>query len=933
MPRILARTIEYRLAVNTVRPNPDELLDKIQKDAEKGRRGSLKIFFGGCAGVGKTFAMLAAAQLLKHQGLDVIVGVVETHGREDTAAQLKGLELLPRKRISYRGRTLQEFDLDAALARKPSLVLVDELAHSNVEGSRHLKRWQDVEELLSSGIDVYTTLNVQHLESLNDVVGQITGIRVMETLPDKVFENADEVILVDLSPDELLRRLKQGKVYMEVQAERAGKNFFRKGNLIALREMALRRTADRVDAQMREYRADQAIQPVWQARERILLCIGPGSEGEQLVRAAARLAASLKADWHAVYVETPQLQRLELEQRDAIFKTLALAQDLGAETVTLSGSSVSQVLHDYAHHRNASKLVIGKSSRSPFFRMLLPSVADELIRGAGDLDIHLVAHPSEIRAEKGPSAEKTSGLHRGRFRLSPRAERVRKRGYLWGIGITTVVTMLGAELLQYLSPTNVVMLYLLGIIFISYRYGRWPGIFVSFLSVATFDYFLIPPQMSFSVSDTEYLLTFSVMLVVALVISNLTSGLRQQAVIATYRERRSRALYELGKELASALTAANIVEVSVPCLSAIFQAKIAILLPDSLDQIRVLSELPAGAAPDLNELLQSADTDIAQWVYDHQEQAGQGTHTLPSSPALYLPLKAPMRTRGVLAMEMQDPNLISSPEQRQLLDTFASQIALALERVHYVEVAQDALISMESERLRNSLLSAISHDLRTPLTSILGITSTLREARLKGDEKLELLETLHEQALRMNNLVINLLDMARLQAGKVQLNRQWQMLEEIVGSSLRSLKQQLTNHLVTVNLPPDLPLLEVDAVLIERVLCNLLDNAAKYTPAGSHIEISAQKKDKEVWVSVADNGPGLPKGREAQLFEKFERGEKESTTPGVGLGLSICKAIIQAHNGKIWATATFPEEQPRSGASFVFSLPIGTPPPMPQVER
>lgn len=912
------------------RPDPDQLLEKIQLEDAKQKRGKLKIFFGGCAGVGKTFAMLAGAQQLHKQGIDVLVGVIETHGRLDTEALLQDLPLLPRKTIQYRGRTLSEFDLDTALTRKPALILMDELAHSNVEGSRHPKRWQDVEELLAAGVDVYSTLNVQHLESLNDVVGQITGVRVAETLPDKVFDLADEVTLVDLSPEELLRRLQDGKVYIPQQAEQAKKNFFRKGNLIALREMALRRTADRVDAQMREYRADQSIQPIWQAHERILVGIGSKAGAEQLVRAAARLAASLKADWLAVFVETPELQKLTDVARDAILKTMRLAQDLGAETATLSGTEISQVLLGYARSRNVSKLVVGKPSRSLIFRLLKPSVTDLLARDATDIDIHIVVRQEQEKTEIKPNA----GI-RNAFGLNQVQEsKTKKRGYIWAITAIIVASILSSLLLPSFELPNLIMLYLLAVVVISAKFGRGPGVFASILSVSVFDFFFVPPRFSFSIADTQYLLTFAIMFFVSLVISNLTSGLRYQAVIANYRERRSRALYDLGKQLASALTSSHIVEISTQHLAGIFQSKIAIVLPGSDDK---LHEQPDNLA---NHQTQESlvepvkvDAGIAQWVYDHQEEAGLGTNTLPASAQLYLPLKAPMRTRGVLAVEPTRLSQIFLPEQRQLLDTFAAQIGLALERVHYVEVARDALISMESERLRNSLLSAVSHDLRTPLTSILGISSILKaqaESTNSSCDKNQksMINALHEQTFRMQLLVTNLLDMARLQSGKVQMNSQWQMLEEVVGTALHAMAPPLVKHQVRVNIPADLPLLKFDAMMIERVICNLLDNACKYTSENSMIVIAAKNHGTDVWVSVADNGPGLPHGSDLQVFDKFTRGEKESSKPGVGLGLSICQAIIQAHGGNIWIEENMPH-----GAIFLFSLPIGKQPAMPELEE
>jgi two-component system, OmpR family, sensor histidine kinase KdpD len=901
------------------RPDPDVLLDKIQQDQAKQRRGKLKIFFGSCAGVGKTYAMLSVAQELRRQAVDMIVGIVETHGRSETEKLLAGLEVLPPRHIDHLGHALTEFHLDAALKRNPNLILVDELAHANVNGSRHPKRWQDVEELLMAGINVYTTLNVQHLESLNDVVGQITGIRVRETLPDKVFDQADDVTLVDLPADELLRRLKEGKVYLPSLAEQARKNFFRKGNLIALRELALRRTADRVDAQMREYRMDQSIPQIWQANDRLMVCIEPGLEAEQIVRAAARLASSLRADWLAVYVETPALQKLANTQRDAVFRTLRLAQELGAETVTLSGISIGQVLTGYARSRNVSRLVMGSPRRSLVARLLKPTVADELASHAKDIDLYFVGRDiqsasHESMREKGKAA----------VGLAFQPEKVSSRyGYIWAAAISSLTTLIASFLVYRFDLSNVAMLYLLGVIVVSARFGRGPGALTSLLSVFAFDFFFVPPKLSFAVSDTQYLLTFIVMLTVSLVISNLTSNLRYQAQGATYRENRIRALYDLGKELAAALTSAHIIEISISHLSGVFRSRGVILLPDSHERIRVMGSENNDATQE------SVNLGIAQWVYEHDEEAGFGTNTLPSSKAIYLPLKAPMRTRGVLAIVPEDPATIFLPEQRRLLDTFVSQIALALERVHYVEVAQDALITMESERLRNSLLSAISHDLRTPLTAIIGIVSSLREQEqdLSSNKRLELIDALYGQAFRMNSLVTNLLDMARLQTGKVQLNKQWQMLEEVVGSAIRTMRHVLEQHPVQVRLPRDLPLLQFDAVLIERVLCNLLENAGKYTPVDSHLVVSAEKRDGEVWISLADDGPGLPAGMETRIFDKFTRGEKESAKPGVGLGLSICRAIVEAHDGKIWA-----HNLPIQGAIFTFSLPIGNPPAPPDPE-
>ncbi|CAM2188045.1 sensor histidine kinase KdpD [Burkholderia cepacia] len=924
------------------RPDPDQLLDKLQRDEEKQRRGQLKIFFGASAGVGKTYAMLQAARQRLQEGVDVVVGIVETHGRSETAALLDGLDVLPLARFDYRGRTLAEFDLDGALARQPQLILVDELAHSNVQGARHLKRWQDVYELLDAGIDVYTTVNVQHLESLNDVVGAITGIRVWETVPDRVFDAADEVTLVDLPAEELLERMRDGKVYLAQQAERAVRNFFRKGNLIALRELALRRTADRVDAQMREYRADRSIQRIWQARERLLVCVGPGPEAPTLVRAAARLAASLKADWIAVYVETPRLQRLPDARRQRTLDALKLAAELGAETATLAGADAVAALIGYAKVRNVSKIVAGGSPKVGLVRRFARPFGEQLAERAGDVDLMLIrasasdearAAPLDARARDWRDAFAQFGTHR-----SP------PRHYAYAAAICAAITVVASLVSERLDLTNLVMLYLLGVVFSAVRLGRGPGVLQSFLSVAAFDFFFVPPRMSFSVSDTQYLLTFFGMLLTSLVISHLTSTLTRQASVAQRRERRTGAIYAMARELGAALTTEQIVEIGSRHVGEVFRARVAFLLPDSADKVRQKIEEPDAAVTLTGADL---DSDVGQWVYDQQKPAGRGTDTLPATVALYLPLKAPMRTRGVLAVASREPRELEVPEQQRMLDAFAAQIALALERVHYVEIARDALVNMESERLRNSLLSAISHDLRTPLTTIVGFSSMLangRAAAQGGDvaaaerfaqREGELVDAIHDEALRMTGIVTNLLDMARLQAGSLQLKRQWSLLEETVGAALAACKRVLSRHPARVVLPADLPLLQMDAVLMERLFTNLFENAAKYTPPDTPLEIGAERVTDDglpfVRVHVDDHGPGLPAGMETRIFDKFTRGEKESATPGIGLGLAICRAIVEAHGGKIGALNRTAPDGHVTGARFWFTLPVETPPAAPAV--
>ena len=884
------------------RPDPDQLLNRLNEAEAKARRGNLKIFFGASAGVGKTYAMLSAARQQLLQGVDVVIGIVETHGRMETEVMADGLEHLPLRDIPYRDRVLKEFDLDGALARKPSLILMDELAHSNVAGSRHAKRWQDIDELLAAGIDVYSTVNVQHLESLNDVVTGITGIRVWETVPDKVFDVADEVVLVDLPPDELLQRLQAGKVYLPNQAERAIRNFFRKGNLIALRELALRRTADRVDDQMLQYRRDQFVSPVWQTRDSLLACVGTGAGGEKIVRTTARVATRLEAPWHAIYIETPALQRLSEESRHRILRNLKLAEELGAQTATLSGTVAEEVAVKYARDHNLSKIFVGRDHPRPW-RPWYRSFADRVGQRAPDLDVLQVAR-SETERAAGNTVRAGDG--ESIFDQWP--------SYAKAAAGCALAGFAAAALFTIVDLPNIVMVFLLAVVLVSVRYGRGPGVLASFLAVAIFDFFFVPPRFSFAVSDVQYLMTFVVMLTVGLITGQLTAGSKYQAKVATRREQRVHSLYEMSRDLSAALMPEQIAEIGERFIIAELGAKAAFLLTDDIDRLQP-------AIPSANGL-PAVDMGIAQWAFDHAEAAGQGTNTLAASPILYLPLKAPMRFRGVLALEIPDTDRLLIPEQRRLLDTFASLIAIALERVHYVEVARNTTVQMESERLRNSVLSAISHDLRTPMSVLVGLADSmfLTQPPPTGPQA-EIARSLKEEALRVSGQVNNLLDMARLQSGRVELNLQWQPLEEVVVSALKTLERAFAEHQIRVSLDENLPLVNIDSVLMERVIYNLLENIVKYTPPGSSVEIGANVRERVIEVWVDDNGPGLPEGKEETIFKKFERGQPEGATRGVGLGLAICRAIVEAHGGEIYAV-----NRPQGGARFLFTLPKGNPP-------
>ena len=884
------------------RPDPDALVARLQAAQAQVGRGKLRIYFGSNAGVGKTYAMLAAAQRERQAGRSVLVGLVETHGRPETEQQLHDLELLPRRILSYQGKQLAEFDLDAALLRHPDVLLLDELAHSNVSGSRHPKRWQDVQELLEAGVEVWTTLNVQHLESLNDVVSGIVGIQVHETVPDHLFDDADEVVVVDIPPEELLKRLKLGKVYPLEQAERASRNFFRLGNLLALRELALRRTADRVDEDMRDYRRERAIGDVWPTRERLLVGVGGHAGDDALVRQVARLARRLEADWVVVYVDAPERQHRPRTVQAAVLKTLALAARLGAETATIPGAHVAQALVDFARERNASHLVLARvyeplSRWRPWRALSLPEQIAQLDPG---LDVLLLS----VKQSKNKSALRLPVV---------REQAIQWKGYA-GVTLACLAATAVAELLlQVFDPANVVMLFLLVVVLSAVRWGRGPGAWAALLSVLLFDFYFVPPRNSFSVNDTQYLFTFSLMLGVALVCGQLTARLRHEARVAAERERRAGALARLARDLSGALTQEQVTQIALTTISGVFDAQTSLLLPDSDEQLQ-LAHGSEGVV----------DASVGRWSMEHGQMAGHGTDTLAAAPALYVPLMAPVRSRGVLVLQLRAPQRLRVPEERRLLDACASQIALALERVHFVEVAQQAQIAMEGERMRNTLLSAVSHDLRTPLTGILGAAEAALPHAPQGPAH-HMLVQIRNQAQALQQLVDNLLAMARLQQGGVHLKREWLPVDELVGSALAQMRERLAGHVLRTELPADLPLLQLDAMLMERVLVNLLDNAIKYTPAGTAITVAARVAGSDCVLSVQDEGPGLPAHMPAaQLFEPFTRGQAETAVLGMGLGLALAQRIVQAHGGSLQAEAAVPGP----GSVFSVRLPVPEQPAM-----
>lgn len=876
------------------RPDPDALLHVVRTDEEQAGRGQLKIFFGACAGVGKTYAMLQAARQLQAEGVKVGIGIVETHAREETQALVDGLPILPRKAMAGNGRPIAEFDLDAALTSGYQMLVVDELAHSNAPGSRHARRWQDVEELLDAGIDVYTALNVQHLDSLNDIVSGIIGIRVRETVPDRIFDAATDVVLVDLPTDDLLARMAAGKVYLPATIERARQNFFRRGNLIALRELALRRVADRVNVDVRTYRVSHAIHTVWPTQELLMVCVSANRSQEKLVREAGRLAQRLQAKWVVVHIDQPHRAN-DAASRGVLLFLAKTAEAAGAEFANVPGHDIAATLVDYAGKRNATKLVIGHAARRRMFPFRM-RLQEQLANANPEIGLLLLS----VDAATGP---KPAPL----FADEP-------YGHFTALGIATLAcggaTFLASRLLDVFDLSNVVMVFLVIVVFVALRLGRLAGAWAALLSVACFDFFFVEPKLSFEFTDTQYLFTFALMLVVALVIGQLAARLRYEARLARAGERRASALARVARQLSGAIKVEQVVAICRDVLTPLFGAHFILLVPDRKDRLVASGEVGF------------IDPSAAQWTFDHGQEAGLGTQTLSAAQALYLPLKTAMAVRGVLAAAPQHGSLTTDPDDRRLLDACCSTIALTLERIHFMEVVQDTLVRMEGEKLRNALLSSVSHDLKTPLTAIRGLAETLEHGSdLPDAQRTDLARSIRLQVDGLKRLISNLLDLARMQTEGVRLNREWHSAGEIVGSALHLSEAFTGPRPILTLVPADLPLIEVDATLIERVLTNLLDNAAKYTPPSSTITVRGAVAGDSMLLTVEDDGPGLPVADPEVLFEPFARGQQESAIVGVGLGLTLCRSIVAAHGGTIRADLHKPH-----GARFEIRLPLGTPP-------
>lgn len=908
------------------RPDPKQLLLRLQDEEAALESGRLKIFFGAVAGVGKTYSMLSAARKLKEEGIDVVVGCVETHGRSETAALLEGLEVIEPNPINYRGTILNEFDLDYAVARKPQLILIDELAHTNAPGSRHTKRWQDVLEILKCGIDVYTTVNVQHVESLHDIVSQITGVQVQERIPDSLIEAATELELIDLPADELIQRLKDGKIYLSEAAKSALDNFFRKGNLIALRELALRFTAEHVDSEMLKYRKAHNISSIWPTSERMLLCVSNSPLSIRLVRATKRMATALRAKWYVAFVETPNYSNLPESEKSRVMQTLRLAEQLGAETLELSGKNVADELIGWARENNVTRLVIGKPAKSNLLEKLNGTIVDSLVRESGMIDVYVISGDDDRTAVT--------------FKKYATASQ-KPISYVWSALIVIICTAVAAMMRDHFELSNLIMVYMLGVVIASTRYGRAPAAMASILSVACFDFFFVPPFFTFAVSDTQYLVTFAVMLTVALIISTMTARIRQQAQSARIREGRTAKLYSIARDLSSSQNLDELIAVALKNTATTFESQVALLFPDWNGNLVVVSDI---TGPDR---LTEVDSGVAAWAFKNKQPSGLSTSTLPGASAMYIPLLGPQRVIGVLAIKPALEERFRAPDQMHLLETFASQMAIAFERAQLAEENERARVQVKSEQLRNSLLSSVSHDLRTPLATITGAASSI----IDGSEELTIAdcramaEEISNESARLNRLVSNLLDMTRVQSGNLQVKKEWYPVEEIIGSALSHLDARLTGRNVKVIIADNLPFVTVDSILIQQVLVNLLENALKYTPEGSELVLRASLLDqhshqqphqqKAVQIEVADRGPGISTENHQRVFEKFFRQKttnlkdahdtSDGDSPGVGLGLAICAGIVEAHGGKIWV-----QNRPGGGAVFKFYLPIDGEPTLTQ---
>jgi two-component system sensor histidine kinase KdpD len=807
--------------------------------------------------------------------------------------------------VEYRGKILTDMDLDAVLARRPQLVLVDELAHTNAPGLRHPKRYQDVEEILEAGINVYTTVNIQHLESLKDVVQQITGVSIRETVPDRIVDEAYEIELVDLPTDELLDRLREGKVYIPDQAARAIQKFFRKGNLTALRELSLRRAAMRVDEQMRSYMQTQSIPGPWPASDRIMVCLSSHPMGDRLVRTGRRLADILNAEWYVVYVETPGHLHMPAQNRLRMQQNLHLAEELGARVINLTSESVADSVVEFARQHNITKIIAGKPLRPRWFEILRGTVIDQILRNSGRIDVYVVSEGAET-PQTG-----VGGIFPDAF--SPHKPWGR---YLNSLALVIVATLLGLPLRNLLDPTNLVMLFLVAVVFSAVFLGRGPSIMASVISVLAFDFFFVEPRLTFTVNDTQYVLTFIGLLIVGLIISNSAALLRDQVDMLRRRGQQSQALNNMSRELTAAITPDQVMETVIRDVSDMFNRETVILQPED-GHLSVKVSTPGFS-------IGESELAVADWAFKHGKEAGRGTTTLPAADIRYIPLNTARETVGVLGIKPQTLQGVLTDDQRLLMEGVTNLAAIAIERASFAEKAAQAEMLRNTEKLQTALLNSISHELRTPLATVTGVLSSLEESegavpanQLDPATRLELIVSATRQAGRLNLLVENLLDMTRLESGALRLNREPADIQDLVGTVIRQITSELSNHPLKTDLPPDLPLVTLDAVLIAQVLKNLLDNACKYSPPNGPIFISVRLITDQIEMAVSDRGIGIPIDDLERVFGKFYRVQRQEAVAGTGLGLSICAGIIEAHGGRIWA-----ENNAEKGATIKFTLPV-----------
>ena len=842
------------------------------------KRGKLKIFIGASPGVGKTYAMLSGAQSLRGEGKDVVVGVVESHGRSETAVLLNGLEVLPRKAITYRGHALMEFDLDAALARKPQLIIVDELAHTNAPESRHPKRYQDVEELLNAGINVWTALNIQHIESLSDVVATITNIKVRELVPDTVIENAADVVLVDITPDELIQRLKEGKVYLPDNARRAADNFLQVGNLTALRELALRRTAQRVDDQMIEYLRQRAIEGPWPTADRILVCVGGDEFSGNVVRQTARMAGALNATWVAVHASKPNMSLINEEKLRKLDTNLELAARLGAEVSRLSATNLPTELLAFAKRENITQIIIGRSSPGVFKKFRHRSLSDELMQQAQGVSIHVMtaAKPS-ITAPK--------------FKL-PKT----KIGNLVAAPLTVAVAVLiGITASHFLQLPNLSMIFLAAVLFCAISYGTWSGVLAAGLSFLAYNFFFIEPIYTFTVASPHELLALFIFLLVAVFTGGLAGRVREQSDAAVTRVRQVETLFDLSHKLSATVVIDDLMWVVATQAAATAKGHSIVLLKKDND-LAIVSGLP----PEDN--LSAGDWTAARWCLSHAEVAGLNSQTLPNAYFQYHPMKSPHGVVGVVGVRPTETEL--SSEQRRMMDALLGQVSIALERSMLADEATQARAAAESEKLRSALLSSISHDLRTPLASIIGSVSTLRNLQHKMTKPVrdDLLANIEEEANHLSRFVSNLLDMTKIEGGAIKLSKEKLDVTEVASTAIRRARQAWPQRKIIAKLPTDEVMVTGDAALLEQLIFNLIDNANKYASSATPTKIIVEKVQNEILIKVEDQGMGIPASELENVFEKFYRvAQGDGRAPGTGLGLAICRGIATAMGGTIKA--------------------------------